>query len=393
MVFLSVFWLNAFPHKHGVSPTISPRTIVTGKHIDYKIHCKVEYGQYVQTHEKHNNNMETRTVGALALRPTDNAQGGYYFYSLVSGKRLNRTHWTKLPMPTSVKDRVHALARRANAGKGLVFHDSDGNDLDVLYPSDTADDADPNYDPADEEQSYESDKDSDYIPDGDTVTDELADPTLVNEGVDDDDDANDDDDADNDAENDDNNDANDDVENAEDNEHAEEDEHKNEHDENNGDHPGMGDVPGVEGTTRLATAAEATERGDLEEFVDGLKNELDAEIAEIDSEYIPNDNGASDDDLDTDIEEIDNGEEAELLGNSAREQSTADMNAGESDDEEDMHPLIPADDSDSDSDSDEDTAPLPRFRRNRGLSYAHLKGREGDGSLPTVARPEEFGAS
>jgi hypothetical protein len=44
MVFLSVFWLNAFPHKHGVSPTISPRTIVTGKHIDYKIHCKVEYG-------------------------------------------------------------------------------------------------------------------------------------------------------------------------------------------------------------------------------------------------------------------------------------------------------------------------------------------------------------
>jgi hypothetical protein len=51
MVFLSVFWLNTFPHKHGVSPTISSRNIVTGKHIDYKTHCKVEYGQYVQTHE------------------------------------------------------------------------------------------------------------------------------------------------------------------------------------------------------------------------------------------------------------------------------------------------------------------------------------------------------
>jgi hypothetical protein len=139
------------------------------------------------------------------------------------------------------------------------------------------------------------------------------------------------------------------------------------------------------------TTADATEHGDLEEFVDGLENELDAEIAEIDSDYIPNDDGASDDDLDTDIEEIDNGEETELLGNSVREQSTADMNAGESDDEEDMHPLLPADD--SNSDSDDDTAPLPRFRRNRGLSYAHLKGREGDGSLPTVARPEEFGAS
>jgi hypothetical protein len=36
---------------------------------------------------------------------------------------------------------------------------------------------------------------------------------------------------------------------------------------------------------------------------------------------------------------------------------------------------------------------LPRFRSNRGPNYAHLKGREGDGSLPTIARPEEFGAS
>ena len=110
MVFLSVFWMNAFPHKNGISASLSPRTIVTGRHVDFKTHCRIEYGQYVQTHEKHNNTMDTRTVGALALRPTDNAQGGYYFYSLVTGKRLNRTHWTEVSMPSSVKDRVHALA-------------------------------------------------------------------------------------------------------------------------------------------------------------------------------------------------------------------------------------------------------------------------------------------
>jgi hypothetical protein len=67
MVFLSVFWLNAFQHKHGILPTISPRTIVTGKHINYTIHCCTEFGQYVQTHEKHNSSMDTRTIGALAL--------------------------------------------------------------------------------------------------------------------------------------------------------------------------------------------------------------------------------------------------------------------------------------------------------------------------------------
>ncbi len=92
MVFLSVFWMNAFPHKNGISASLSPRTIVTGRHVDFKTHCRIEYGQYVQTHEKHNNTMDTRTVGALALRPTDNAQGGYDFYSLVTGKTPNCHH-------------------------------------------------------------------------------------------------------------------------------------------------------------------------------------------------------------------------------------------------------------------------------------------------------------
>jgi hypothetical protein len=34
--------------------------------------------------------MATRTTGANALRPTGNAQGGYYFYSLDTGRGLNR---------------------------------------------------------------------------------------------------------------------------------------------------------------------------------------------------------------------------------------------------------------------------------------------------------------
>ncbi len=127
MVFLSVFWLNAFPHRLGISQTLSPRTIVTGLHIDYNTHCRIEFGQYVQTHEKHDNSMASRTVGALALRPTGNQQGGYFLYSLMSGKQLHRTHWTELPMPAEVKDRVHALARRARAHRGLTFTASDGN--------------------------------------------------------------------------------------------------------------------------------------------------------------------------------------------------------------------------------------------------------------------------
>jgi hypothetical protein len=113
MVMLSIFWLNTFPHRSGISQTMSPCNIVTGLDVDYKKHCRIEFGQYVQTHEKHDNSMVSRAVGALALRPTSNQQGGCYFYSLLSGRRLHRTHWTELPMPDEVKDRVHVLARRA----------------------------------------------------------------------------------------------------------------------------------------------------------------------------------------------------------------------------------------------------------------------------------------
>jgi hypothetical protein len=109
--------------------------------------------------------MEARTVGAIALRPTGNEQGSYYFYSLMSGKRLHRTHWTELPMPAEVKDRVHALARRAHATRGLTFTDSHGNDLDALYPA-ANDDDDSDYDPnANEKASLASSDASDSVSD------------------------------------------------------------------------------------------------------------------------------------------------------------------------------------------------------------------------------------
>jgi hypothetical protein len=73
MGFLSVVWINAFlPHKLGISQTLSPCTLVTGLGTDYAKHCRIEYGQYVQTHKKHNNTITPRTIGALPLRPTGN---------------------------------------------------------------------------------------------------------------------------------------------------------------------------------------------------------------------------------------------------------------------------------------------------------------------------------
>ena len=35
----AVFWRNAFPVQHGVSDRLSPTTIVTGRMIDFQVHC------------------------------------------------------------------------------------------------------------------------------------------------------------------------------------------------------------------------------------------------------------------------------------------------------------------------------------------------------------------
>jgi hypothetical protein len=155
----SVFWLNAFPTDRGIT-NMSPRTIMTGKVVDYASHCKIMFGAYAQVHEQHNNSMDARTTGAIALRPTGNKQGGYYFMSLTTGRLLNRNHWTELPMPLDVIDRVHKLARQSYASKDLVFQFRDGTAVD----DDDESAADPDYESADSdddsEGSDEGNKDS-----------------------------------------------------------------------------------------------------------------------------------------------------------------------------------------------------------------------------------------
>ena len=72
LFYAAVFWLNSFhPSKHLLN-NLRPRTIMTGRTIDFKKHCKHEYGAYVQTHEATYNTMAPRTIGAIALRPTGN---------------------------------------------------------------------------------------------------------------------------------------------------------------------------------------------------------------------------------------------------------------------------------------------------------------------------------
>ena len=119
MVYTQNFWLNAFPHVDGISQMMSLKEIITGFKVNILQHCKLEFGDYMQTHEEHMNDMRSCTIGALSLQPTRNSQGGYYFYSLMTGCVITRQQYTLVRMPCKVIDHVHHKVWRENTSTGL----------------------------------------------------------------------------------------------------------------------------------------------------------------------------------------------------------------------------------------------------------------------------------
>jgi len=71
-----------------------------------------------------------RTTRAIALHPSGNAQGGHYFISLSSGKRLIRNKWTVLSIQSEVIAAIHQLTAECKKYKGIVFTEKDMNIID-----------------------------------------------------------------------------------------------------------------------------------------------------------------------------------------------------------------------------------------------------------------------
>ena len=134
-----------------------------GLTMNYNRHCRLEFGEYVQTHEEHDNSLNPHTIGALVLHPTGNVQGGYFFFSLTTGKVINWMHWTTIPMPKEVIDQVERMARQEHAGTTLLFEDRDHNEIINLDHDDDDDDSD--YEPNnDNDDDYNDDDDDNNAP-------------------------------------------------------------------------------------------------------------------------------------------------------------------------------------------------------------------------------------
>ena len=125
LVYASVFWLNAFPCKAGVSRNLSPRELVLRQKADFKKHCRVLFGSYCEVHDEPDptNSTEPRTSEGIALGPSGNLQGTVKFLNLNTGAVVKRRKFTILPLTTAVKKQVDAMGERERQTKEWMFLD------------------------------------------------------------------------------------------------------------------------------------------------------------------------------------------------------------------------------------------------------------------------------
>ena len=126
MVIYAIRSWNQLPHPDGISPYLSPLSIVTGlPPVDISL-LKQEVWEYFHVFNEMTttNTMAARTSGALTLNPCGNVKGDYYF---------RRTQWTVVPMPTSVITQVHTLAEKNNSGTTVQENNNENDTIDEEF--------------------------------------------------------------------------------------------------------------------------------------------------------------------------------------------------------------------------------------------------------------------
>ena len=110
LVYFAVNRINIVPRKGGLLH-IPPREAFLGRKTDFKIDCRVEFGEYCLTTEPETDNtLKSRVEDCIALMPTSNLQGSVKFLSLRTGRIITRDQWTALPTPRYVIDWMNQKA-------------------------------------------------------------------------------------------------------------------------------------------------------------------------------------------------------------------------------------------------------------------------------------------
>ena len=168
--------LTLFPAKGGVSSYLSPHVIMTGTHLDYDKHCKIQFGAYVQANQENNpsNTNAPQTIDAIYLRPLNNKQGGHELMNLQTGLRITRNKVWELPVTDMVIKAVETMAEE----QGIKSLKLCGRNKIPLHPADWiagVDYEDPNQNEIEDDEEYNDVLEDNYEYDEELDDDEAYD--------------------------------------------------------------------------------------------------------------------------------------------------------------------------------------------------------------------------
>ena len=183
--------MNAYPAKGGISEYYSPNVIMGGIPWDYKKHCQIEFGAYVQANyeAKPYNTPAPRTIDAIYLCPIRRPQGGHELMDLNTGRKITRPVVHEVPITQMVIQAVESLAEARGIKQnykftnrhGILFYPAnwiagvDYNNLPENIDEENDDDYDPDEDDEDDDEYYDEDEDDYDRVDQDELDELLAD--------------------------------------------------------------------------------------------------------------------------------------------------------------------------------------------------------------------------
>ena len=118
LVFYSNNRINSVPSMSNEFAE-TPREIFWGTKLDYFKDLRIGFGDYCEVFDENaDNSLRARTVPAIALYPSGNAQGSWKFLSLDSMRVVVRDQYTELPTPPEIIAQMNAEHDREVAPRG-----------------------------------------------------------------------------------------------------------------------------------------------------------------------------------------------------------------------------------------------------------------------------------
>ena len=103
--------LNMLLSKNGISNNLIPASIILGyPNTDYN-KLIIPFGAYAQVYLVTSDITKQRTVGEISIR-SENEQGGYYFMSIDTDRKIHSYIWTELPINEQATQRVYDLTTK-----------------------------------------------------------------------------------------------------------------------------------------------------------------------------------------------------------------------------------------------------------------------------------------